>query len=129
VSSLWTPGGEHKVDSETRATPAAEPAPAPEAPISEEEAAVRAELDEVRRQLAQVPAEVVVANHAMGLYELAALHLSAQPADAAAAKLAIDAMGALVDGLVGRLGEPEETLRGALSQLRLAYVQVTSGRA
>ncbi len=142
MSSLWTPGGEHRVDPhgdpEGRAAPGAEAAPAPGAPapgeaapseVSEEEAAVRAELDEVRRQLAQVPAEVVVANHAMGLYELAAIHLSEQPPNAEAAKLAIDAMGALVDGLQGRLGEPEHTLRDALAQLRLAFVQVTSGSA
>lgn len=132
VSSLWTPGGEHKVDPQERAGQT-EPAPAPAedvpAEISEEEAAVREELDEVRRQLAQVPAEVVVANHAMGLYELAAIHLSAEPPNAEAAKLAIDAMGSLVDGLKGRLGEPETTLRDALAQLRLAFVQVTSGRA
>ena len=83
----------------------------------------------MRRQLAQVPAEVVVANHAMGLYELAAIHLSAEPPNAEAAKLAIDAMGSLVDGLTGRLGEPENTLRDALAQLRLAFVQVTSDRA
>ncbi|RPI05009.1 MAG: hypothetical protein EHM63_09590 [Actinobacteria bacterium] len=142
MSSLWTPGGEHRVDPhgdpEGRAAPAAPTAaPSADAPpesdapaeISDEEAAVRAELDEVRRQLAQVPAEVVVANHAMGLYELAAIHLSAEPPNAEAAKLAIDAMGALVDGLTGRLGEPENTLRDALAQLRLAFVQVTSERA
>ena len=62
---------------------------------------MRAEIDEVRRQLAQVPPEVVVANHAMGLYELAAIHLSQDPPSAPAAALAIDAMGALVDGLAG----------------------------
>jgi hypothetical protein len=145
VSSLWTPGGEHQVDPhgdpKGRAAPG-EPGArrdtgqdeiSPDEIIPDEigpdEAAVRAELDEVRRQLAQVPAEVVVANHAMGLYELAAIHLSEQPPNAEAAKLAIDAMGALVDGLKGRLGEPEHTLRDALAQLRLAFVQVTSGSA
>jgi len=135
VSSLWTPGGEHRVD--PHGDPATErdglddPGQDDAGPdeISPDEAAVRAELDEVRRQLAQVPAEVVVANHAMGLYELAAIHLSEQPPNADAAKLAIDAMGSLVDGLKGRLGEPENTLRDALAQLRLAFVQVTSDRA
>jgi hypothetical protein len=141
VSSLWTPGGEHTVDPQKRAAPAEVAGPDDGAPdgiggdefsrdeFGEDEAAVRAELDEVRRQLSQVPAEVVVANHAMGLYELAAIHLSAQPPNAEAAKLAIDAMGSLIDGLKGRLGEPESTLRDALAQLRLAFVQVTSGSA
>ena len=33
-------------------------------------------------------------------------------------------MGAVVDRLQGRLGENEETLRGALDQIRLAYVGI-----
>ena len=126
VSSLWTPGGEHPVDPESTTAPATIPGTEAE-PDSETEAEIRAELDEVRRQLAQVPPEVVVANHAMGLYELAAIHLSQDPPNAQAAALAIDAMGALVDGLAGRLGEGEPTLRDALSQLRLIFVQLTSG--
>ena len=89
---------------------------------------MRAEIDEVRRQLAQVPPEVVVANHVMGLYELAAIHLSQDPPNAAGAALAIDGMGALVEGLAGRLGEAEPTLRDALSQMRLVFVQVTGLR-
>jgi len=43
------------------------------------------------------------------------------------AQLAIDALGALVDGLGERLAPHDETLRDALSQLRLAYVQVAGG--
>ena len=35
---------------------------------------------EARQRLAEVPASVVVTNHAMGLFELAAIHLSAEPA-------------------------------------------------
>ena len=130
VSSLWTPGGEHPVDPEstTASSGALEAEPGSETePESEAEAEIRAELDEVRRQLAQVPPEVVIANHAMGLYELAAIHLSQDPPSAPAAALAIDAMGALVDGLTGRLGDAEPTLRDALSQLRLIFVQLTSG--
>ena len=34
-------------------------------------------IEDARRRLAEVPAEVVVTNHVMGLYELAAIHLSA----------------------------------------------------
>jgi hypothetical protein len=119
VSSLWTPGGEHRVDPEADDAVAT----TPEADIPDAE--MRAEIDDVRRQLAQVPPEIVVANHAMGLYELAAIHLSQDPPNAQGAALAIDAMGALVDGLAGRLGEAESTLRDALSQMRLVFVQVT----
>jgi hypothetical protein len=129
--SLWTPDGEHQVDRDDE--PSASSAPGGEDPLAglspEERAQVEqmaAEMDDVRRQLASVPASVVVANHAMGLYELAAIHLSAQPPSFAEAQLAIDAMAAMVEGLQGRLGENEETLRDALAQLRLAYVQLHS---
>ena len=47
---------------------------------------------------------MVVANHAYGLFELAALHLSAKPPSLDQARLAVDALGALVEGLGDRLG-------------------------
>ena len=74
--------------------------------------------------MAEVPAEVVVINHAMGLYELAAIHLSAAPPDLAAAALAIDAFACLVEGLGERLGPDVATLRDALAQIRMAFVQI-----
>ena len=40
--------------------------------------------------------------------------------------MAIDAFAALLDGLAGRLGPEEPALREALSQLRLAFVQISS---
>lgn len=84
-------------------------------------------------QLANTPAEVVIANHAFGLFELAALHLSLERPQLDQARLAIDALGALVDGLGERLGEPAAELSKGLAQLRMAYVQIagahsTSGR-
>jgi hypothetical protein len=81
-------------------------------------------MAELRDQLAKAPAEVVVANHAFGLFELAALHLSLQPPQLDQARLAIDALAALVDGLGGRLGDAAPQLSEGLSQLRLAYVQL-----
>jgi hypothetical protein len=127
--SLWTPDGEHRVE---RDKPTDEPngdrAEDPLAGLSPEEReqarAMAAEMDDVRQQLASVPAAVVVANHAMGLYELAAIHLSSQPPNFAEAQVAIDAMAAIVEGLRGRLGENESTLVDALGQLRMAYVQL-----
>ena len=131
--SLWTPDGEHRVE---REDPSADDDVSadfvsgddPLAGLSPEEReqalAMAQEMDEVRRQLASVPAAVVVANHAMGLYELAAIHLSSQPPNFPEAQVAIDAMGAIVEGLKGRLGENEATLRDALSQLKMAYVQL-----
>jgi len=88
------------------------------------------EVAEVRRQLAEVPAEQVVANHAMGLFELAAIHLQQSPPRLKDAALAIDAMGAIVEG-VGpeRLGDAGPTLEDALTQIRLAFVQVKGTNA
>ena len=86
--------------------------------------AARDVLQESRRRLAEVPADVVVANHAMGLYELAAIHLGGQPANLHDAALAIDAFACLVEGLGERLGSEVDTLRSALSQIRLAFVQI-----
>ena len=127
VSSLWTPGGEHRVPGSTEARPEApvDETGADDIAVDEEaEAALRAELDDVRQRLAQVPAAQVVANHAMGLFELAAIHLSQQPANLPEATLAIDGMSALVDGLGDRLGPNANVLRDALAQIRLAFVQV-----
>jgi hypothetical protein len=137
MSSLWTPGGEHPVDrkdsgneqQEPRRATSARPqpgrGPSEEFAASEEdETQMAARLDELRRQLVSTPVEVVVANHAYGMFELAAIHLSEKPPRLDAARLAIDAMASLVDGLEGRLGEPEVSLRDALAQIRLAYVQI-----
>ena len=55
-----------------------------------------AELAEARARLAETPSSVVVANHAMGLYELGAIHLSDDPPNLAEAKVAIDAMAAIL---------------------------------
>jgi hypothetical protein len=81
-------------------------------------------LAEARQRLADVPPEVVVVNHVMGLYELAAIHLSAEPPRLAEAALAIDAVACLVEGLGDRLGAEHETLTTALSNIRLAFVQI-----
>ena len=89
-----------------------------------DEAAVRAEVDEARARLAEVPAEVIILNHAMGLYELGAIHLSSTPPNLAAAALAIDGFGCLVEGLGDRIGPDAPTLRDALAQIRLAFVQI-----
>jgi len=127
MSTIWTPGGERPVG-----RPEPEP-PSPAGPpggdgddeLTEEE--MQARMEELRAQLAHTPAELVIANHAYGLFELAALHLSLQPPQLEQAALAIDALGALTDGLAGRLGEQEAQIRDALAQLRMAFVQIKGG--
>jgi hypothetical protein len=91
----------------------------------EEREALAARLDELRSQLVATPAEVVVANHAYGLFELAAIHLSQQPPNLDEARLAVDALGSIIGGLAGRLGEAEPSLHDALAQIRLTYVQIS----
>jgi len=127
MSTIWTPGGERPVGRPTPEQPTPAPgAGQPDEELSDEELAAR--MAELRDQLAQTPAEIVVLNHCYGLFELAALHLSLQPPQLEQAKLAIDALGLLVDGLPGRLGQGEQQVRDGLAQLRLAFVQI-SGEA
>ena len=133
MSSLWTPSGEHFPTEEGGG--AADPPPgrpgdtdvtptSQDVPLTEEQAAAQAEVDAMRAQLAHTPAEVVVANHCYGLFELAAIYLSQNPPQLFQARLAIDGLGALLDGLRGRLGETEPALLESLSQLRLAFVSL-----
>ena len=125
MSTIWTPGGERPVG---RPEPAPQSAP-PEGLAGEAltDAELQARMEQLREQLAHTPAELVVANHCDGLFELAALHLSLQPPKLDQASLAIDALGLLVEGLAGRLGDQEQQIREALAQLRMAFVQIKSG--
>ncbi|MGQ0519999.1 MAG: hypothetical protein ACT4PX_02460 [Actinomycetota bacterium] len=130
MSTLWTPGGERPVGQSGPQRPAAAQAgtAAPGATGGHDGPETEAELDarmaELRRQLAETPAALVVANHCFGMFELAALHLSLQPPQLDEAQVAIDALGAVVEGLDGRLGPEEEHLKEGLTQLRLAFVQM-----
>ena len=85
-------------------------------------------MAELRDRLARTPAEVVVANHAYGLFELAALHLSLEPPQLGQARLAIDALAALVEGLGPRLGQPAPELVEGLSNLRMAFVRIAGAQ-
>jgi len=87
-----------------------------------------AAMSDSKARIAAVPAEVVVVNHVMGLYELAAIHLTGEPPRLQDAALAIDAMACLVEGLGDRLGDDAVTLTEALSNLRLAFVQIKAAQ-
>ena len=97
-------------------------------PLEMDEDALAEQVAAMRAELANSPVEVVVANHCYGLFELAAVYLSQQPPMLPQARLAIDALGALVLGLENRLGDAEEQLKDGLSQLRLAYVQINGAQ-
>lgn len=155
MSSLWTPSGEHRVprsaasraatdaehadrdqpgrgdggqpDGDSGPDSSGQGAGAPDLgePTSEE----AAQLAELQREMVAAPAEAVVANHCYGLFELAALHLAQQPPQLTKARLAIDALSCLVEGLQGRLGPNEVSLRDGLAQIRMAFVRLqSSGR-
>jgi hypothetical protein len=182
MSSLWTPGGEHRVPGPdgspsaapppdaARTSPTAGPTGGPTSPtgpsdsggaggsdrpggsgdpgtgpddvtdlppedfspedLSPEEqvrlAEAADEIAAVRAQLASAPPEQVVANHLIGLYELAAIHLGQSTPNLPAARLAIDALAAVLDACKGRLGEVEATLGAARSQIQMAYVGVAN---
>ncbi len=133
MSTLWTPDGERPVrrSEPPPPPPSAPPIPpgggppagedAPDAPSEEE---LQSQMAELQEQLAHTPPAVVIANHAFALFELAALHLSLQPPQLDQAREAIDACGALVEGMQGRLGEAEQQLVDGLAQLRMAFVQI-----
>jgi hypothetical protein len=140
MSSLWTPSGEHPVDrpgDRARTDPSASgPAtPPPAAPpedepeLTPEERAAAEEyarrLDDARQQLVEAPAGLVVGQQALQFYELAALHLSQPEPRLDDARLAIDALAAVVDKLGSRLGDTETPLRQALHQIQLAFVEVS----
>jgi hypothetical protein len=127
MSSLWTPDGEHFPKKEAPGAPQAPPGDTDVTEPSPEEA--QAAMEAMRAQLAQTPADVVIANHCYGLFELAAIYLSQTPPVLFQARLAIDALGALLDGLAGRLGEAEPQLRESLSQLRLGFVSLEGAEA
>ncbi len=122
MSSLWTPGGEIPVDRGPGQVPTEDPGLTTE---QEEALAIAAtEMAAVRQQLLATPVDVVVTNHIMGLYELAAIHLNRDEPDLSSARLAIDALAGAMDACKGRLGEHEPTLVEARTQLQMAFVNI-----
>ncbi|MEA2705165.1 MAG: hypothetical protein QOD63_3110 [Actinomycetota bacterium] len=129
MSTFWTPGGEKPI-------PQAEPEPAPP-PTSDEqlqrsadtadpteaEARELAELMAIQAQILATPCAMVVADHCMSLYELAALYLSPDPPQLGDARVAIDSLDALIEVLGSKLGEHEAALKQGLSQLRMGWVE------
>jgi uncharacterized protein DUF1844 len=149
MSTLWTPEGERPIRRDPAPTgpspagsrgagpPATGPGgpSGPSGPVGPDGDELTPEdeeaLIELQEQLARTPVELVIANHAFGLFELAALHLSSDPPRLPQARLAIDALGALVEGLAGKLSDYEAQLIEGLANLRMAFVQIraTQGQA
>ncbi|MGB2756709.1 MAG: hypothetical protein WBD02_03495 [Acidimicrobiia bacterium] len=154
MSSLWTPYGEHNAqDSQPESSPAEGASSLPEQaiaaeseesspeartggqPYSEEELR---EIAAIQQQMLSTPPADLVANHVLGLFEIGMLHLSAVAAikrsgelidvspHLEAARLGIDAVSALVDALGDRLAPHQPTLEQALTQARLAFVELSA---
>ena len=134
---MWTPDGEHEIDRSSSENPIAdteedtdlEDLPGFDELTTEQQEQARsmaAELAAARQRLSQTPAAEVIANHVMGIYELAAIHLSDENPKLNEAQIAIDAMTGIVGTLEGRLGENENVIKDALQQIQMAYVQVAS---
>jgi hypothetical protein len=134
VSTIWTPSGEHQPDSGGEPEPESALDVGPEGePVEMTEEQYR-ELLQARAELAAIPVADIVANHAIGLQQLAVIHLLPDPDSEgnpgeprlAEAGLAIDALGAIVDTLGDRLAPHHEALRDAVTQLRLAFVELSA---
>lgn len=154
MSSLWTPDGEHQVPREPTpeepagvTTPGEDPSAATSTDPSadtlraaaeaigvdldslsdEERDQLRAELAEmmrVRREVAATPAAEMLTNHMMRLFDLATIYLEGDPPAFSEASTVIEAFRAVLDALGDRLGDSETTLREALGQLQMLFVQV-----
>ncbi|MDZ4827213.1 MAG: DUF1844 domain-containing protein [Actinomycetota bacterium] len=124
MSGLWAPGDD------PGAVPGPGPGPAEPVPSPEEVEALR----ELHDRLRATPVADLIANHALGLWQVALVHLGVAsppdatgaqpPADLASAGLAIDALAALVDGLGPRLDEYEDALRDALTQVQMLFIEI-----
>src|SRR5262245_19779589 len=84
MSTLWTPSGEHRPSDSTPSTPTppdgrGAPDGAGEDLSPEEQAELAAELRRMRAELAATPVVDIVANHAVGIWQLAVLHLTPDP--------------------------------------------------
>ncbi|MDP8936941.1 MAG: hypothetical protein M3O23_04315 [Actinomycetota bacterium] len=129
MSTIWTPSGERPVPKDSPAAPS-EPGPPPAGggDPAEQQAMdeMAAQMEAMQQQLLRTPAVVVVANHCIAFYELAVLHLSQDPPNVDDARIAIDAMAGVVEGLGARLGQNERPLKDALAQLQLAFIEARS---
>lgn len=126
MSTLWTPSGGPEPGEEGGAG-----VPGPESEPSAQELEA---LRELHARLVATPVADVIANHALGIWQLALVHLGVvTPPDAsgalpepdlASAGFAIDALVALLDALGPRFGEYEQTLRDAVTQAQQLFVEV-----
>lgn len=150
--TIWTPSGEHEVPRDGAADAGAGSAPQPNGqpsgPASGQAAGPPAgqaagpapsqpemdpqmqqemeqQLAEIRQRILQTPIEAMLAQHFVGLYEIAAIHMSAETPNLHSARLAINAMDGILSATEGELGDAEESMQSMLHQLRMAFVSAS----
>jgi hypothetical protein len=77
--------------------------------------------------LRATPVETVLGNHFFVLLQLAALQLSATPANLAGAQLVIDTIAAMLQAGGSRLGEHVDLYKNALAEVQQLYVRAATG--
>ena len=126
MSSFWTPSGEHEVPNGTdeSSSTATSDNFTEEAEIDPAAAAaMEQQLREAQEQLLSVPASQIVANHIIGLFELAAIHLRVDPPPPPPPPPP-QHPNANQDEQLGDQLPDHQTLAAALHQIRLAFVEV-----
>jgi hypothetical protein len=84
------------------------------------------ESDEIA-YLRSTPVETVLGNHFFVLLQLAALQLSATPANLTGAQLVIDTIAAMLQAGGSRLGEHVDLYKNALAEVQQLYVRAATG--
>lgn len=79
--------------------------------------------------LQNAPVDVIICNHLYHMLQLATIHLAATPPHLAEAQMLIDGVTGLFESVGTRLGQPQELIREALTQIQLAFVRASSGQA
>jgi hypothetical protein len=142
MSEIWTPGSDQGNPGQApQPQPAEQPQegaamgiPGFENLSEEEQQLAMDELRQIQEYLAASPAIDIIANHAVGMYELASLHLGkakqseADPAEKAKrlgeAALAIQAMQGIIQTMSSQLGNHKPGLDDAANNLQQVYAQL-----
>jgi len=140
LMTIWTPSGEHEIPRNSSDSPdqskqvksggqAAEPVGSgPDGEIDPEvQQQYEEQLAEISQRILETPIETMLAQHFVGLFEIAAIHLSADSPNLHNARLVINAMDGMMSATEGELGNAEEPMQSMLHQIRMAFVSVSKG--
>lgn len=94
--------------------------------MSDEQPATAFDESEEIAYLRDTPVETVLGNHFFVLLQLAALQLSATPANLSGAQLVIDTIAAMLQAGGSRLGEHVDLYRNALAEVQQLYVRAAT---